>query len=161
MRRTRGYESPPDSVRWAQGRDRGPASRFRKARSGPGDRSRGDGPTRRAFRISPAPAWPGFEKLYSDRRRRDDYFPGGLFGEPAWDLLLALFIALEDGRDLDLPKAYEAARVDPDDGPALVDKLVAAGMVVRSRGRYDKRRNTVVLTDQAVERLSNYLVDVI
>jgi hypothetical protein len=100
------------------------------------------------------------EKLYSDRRRRDEYFPRGLFGEPAWDLLLALFIAREEGRDLDLPKAYQAAKVDPDDGPALIDKLVAAGMVVRSRGQRDKRRNTVVLTDQAVERLSNYLVDV-
>ncbi len=100
------------------------------------------------------------EKLYSDRRRRDDYFPRGLFGEPAWDLLLALFIALEDGRDLDLAKAYEAAEVNPKDGPALIDKLVASGMVVRSRGQHDKRRNTVILTDEAVERMSNYLIDV-
>lgn len=100
------------------------------------------------------------EKLYSDRRRRDDYFPRGLFGEPAWDLLLALFIALEDGRDLDLAKAYEAAKVDPAHGPALIDKLVAAGMAVRSRGQHDKRRNTVVLTDEAIERMSNYLIDV-
>jgi DNA-binding MarR family transcriptional regulator len=100
------------------------------------------------------------EKLYSDRRRRDDYFPRELFGEPAWDLLLALFIAMEDGRDLDLAKAYDAAKVDPAYGPAVIDKLVATGMVVRSRGQHDKRRNTVVLTDQAEERMTNYLIDI-
>jgi len=101
------------------------------------------------------------ERLYSERRRRDERFPPGLFGEPAWDLLLALFIAREEGRDLTLPKAYSAAKVDPRDGPALVDRLAAAGMVQRSRARSDQRRNAVVLTDHALERLTDYLTDLL
>jgi DNA-binding MarR family transcriptional regulator len=101
------------------------------------------------------------ERLYSERRKRDEHFPPGLFGEPAWDLLLALFMAREDGRDLTLAQAYAAAKVDPADGPALVDRLTAAGMVLRSRAQSDRRCNAVVLTDHAVERLSDYLTDLI
>lgn len=101
------------------------------------------------------------ERLYSERRRRDEHFPSGLFGEPAWDLLLALFIAKEEGRDLSLPDAYAAAQVDPRQGPVLIDKLVASGLVLRSRAQHDKRRNSIMLTQQAIDRLSDYLTDLI
>ncbi|HYE27385.1 MAG TPA: hypothetical protein VEA61_04025 [Allosphingosinicella sp.] len=97
------------------------------------------------------------ERLYSDRRRRDEYFPAGLFGEPAWDLLLALFIAHEDGRHVSLDEAYAAARVEASDGPALIERLIAAGLVTRSHNRH----NAILLTDQAKDRLSDYLADLI
>ena len=101
------------------------------------------------------------ERLYSERRRRDAQFPPGLFGEPAWDLLLALFMAQEDGREFDLTEAYAAAKVDPREGPALIDKLAAAGLVLRSRAQRDKRCTSVVLTDHGVDRMSDYLMDLI
>jgi len=38
------------------------------------------------------------EALYMGRRIRDRMFPGNVFGEPAWDILLALYLAtLKDG----------------------------------------------------------------
>jgi hypothetical protein len=101
------------------------------------------------------------DRLYTERRKRDAHFPSGLFGEPAWDLLLALFVAREDGRVLGLDEAYAAAQVDPGDGPALVDRLVAADMVSRGRGSLDRKSDTLVLTDLAVERLSDYLTGLI
>jgi len=101
------------------------------------------------------------ERLYAERRKRDAHFPPGLFGEPAWDLLLALFIAWDEGRDVSLAEAYEAAKVDPQDGPALIQRLVAAGLVIRSRGQDDRRQPSVVLTDHAVDRLGDYLADLI
>jgi len=100
------------------------------------------------------------ERLYEERRRRDAKFPPGLFGEPAWDLLLALFVAYEDGRDLTLPEAYAAARIDPAEGPALVEKLTAAGLVTERRTRQDKRRVGLGLTDLAIDRLVDYFADV-
>jgi DNA-binding MarR family transcriptional regulator len=100
------------------------------------------------------------ERLYDERRRRDARFPPGLFGEPAWDLLLALFVAYEDGRDLTLPEAYAAARIDPAEGPALVEKLTAAGLVTERRTRQDRRRIGLGLTDLAVDRLVDYFADV-
>jgi DNA-binding MarR family transcriptional regulator len=100
------------------------------------------------------------ERLYDERRRRDARFPPGLFGEPAWDLLLALFVAYEDGRDLTLPEAYQAAQIDPAEGPALVEKLTAAGLVTERRTRQDRRKVGLGLTDLAIDRLVDYFADV-
>jgi DNA-binding MarR family transcriptional regulator len=101
------------------------------------------------------------DRLYSERRKRDSLFPPGLFGEPAWDLLLALFVAHEDGRELSFAESYEAAKIDPREGPALIDRLASAGLVLRSRAQRDRWSHSVVLTDHAVERLSDYLTDLI
>ena len=97
------------------------------------------------------------ERLYAERRRRDEYFPAALFGEPAWDLLLSLFIAHDEGRHLPLKEAYAAAKVDPSEGPALIDRLVAAGLVTRSHNRWD----AILLTEQGMDRLGDYLADLI
>jgi hypothetical protein len=97
------------------------------------------------------------ERLYAERRRRDEYFPAALFGEPAWDLLLALFIAHDEGRHVSLQEAYSAAKIDAHDGPALVDRLVGAGLVSRSHNRW----NAILLTDQGMDRLGDYLADLV
>jgi DNA-binding MarR family transcriptional regulator len=97
------------------------------------------------------------ERLLAERRKRDEYFPAALFGEPAWDLLLALFIAHDDGRPVSLSEAYRAAKVDPGDGPTLIDKLVSAGLVTRSHNR----GNAILLTDHGMDRLNDYLADLI
>ncbi|MEO7826988.1 MAG: hypothetical protein ABIR60_07595 [Allosphingosinicella sp.] len=97
------------------------------------------------------------ERLYLERRRRDEYFPVGLFGEPAWDLLLSLFIAGDDGREVPLAEAYKAAKVEPEDGPALIDRLVNKDLVARSQ----TRRNAITLTPHGMDRLSDYLADLI
>ena len=60
------------------------------------------------------------ETLLRDRRRRELHFPAALFGEPAWDLLLALYIAREEGRDPDAADACAAARVKPSSGRHLI-----------------------------------------
>ena len=97
------------------------------------------------------------ERLYAERRRRDEYFPPALFGEPAWDLLLTLFIARDDGRAVPLAEAYQAARVDARHGPTLVEKLIDSGLITRSHNR----GNALRLTDHGMDRLSDYLADLV
>jgi hypothetical protein len=97
------------------------------------------------------------ERLYAERRKRDEHFPAGLFGEPAWDLLLALFIAQDDGRHVTLDEAYTAAQIDPREGPALVARLVDSGLVARSHNRGD----AILLTDRGTDRLNDYLADLV
>jgi DNA-binding MarR family transcriptional regulator len=97
------------------------------------------------------------ERLYLERRRRADYFPAGLFGEPAWDLMLALFVAREEGRRLSVAEAYEAAAVKPAAGRRLLAKMERVGLVARSGGEEDRRKRYVELSQNAHERLSDYL----
>jgi DNA-binding MarR family transcriptional regulator len=97
------------------------------------------------------------ERLYLERRRREDYFPAGLFGEPAWDLILTLFIAREEGRRLSVAEAYEAAAVKPTAGRKLLAKMESAGLVAQSSEEEDHRELYVALTQDASDRLSDYL----
>jgi len=112
-------------------------------------------------------AWPGgragltlcamAERLYSERRQRDALFPSGLFGEPAWDLLLALFVAEEEGRALDVAAAFEAAHIKPSAGRRLIARLESIGLIHREADVADRRRRIVGLTEDARERLADYL----
>jgi DNA-binding MarR family transcriptional regulator len=104
---------------------------------------------------SHARAWA--ERLYAERRRRDLRFPAGLFGEPAWDLLLALFIAREKGQAIILSSAYRAARVSDTTGRRLLDQLEREGMISRRRAPRSRKTRLVELTEDAIERLTDYL----
>jgi DNA-binding MarR family transcriptional regulator len=101
------------------------------------------------------------ERLYLERRRRDEYFPAGLFGEPAWDLILALFVARDEGRRLTVAEAYEAAKVKPAAGRKLLARMESQGMIRRSAGQQDRRKKFVGLTDDGTERLTDYLTRLI
>jgi MarR family transcriptional regulator, temperature-dependent positive regulator of motility len=102
-----------------------------------------------------ARAWA--DRLYAERRRRDALFPDGLFGEPAWDLLLALFLAHEKGQATILCKAYKAAGVSDTTGRRLLDRLEEEGLITRRRAPRSRKMRVVELTDNAVERLIVYL----
>jgi hypothetical protein len=102
-----------------------------------------------------ARAWA--DRLYAERRRRDALFPDGLFGEPAWDLLLAMFTAREKGQAMILCKAYKAAGVSDTTGRRLLDRMEADGLITRRRAPRSRKMRIVELTDLAVERLIDYL----
>ena len=97
------------------------------------------------------------ERLYADRRKRDEHFPPGLFGEPAWDLLLALFVAREEGRELSFAEACRAAGTDAEAGLKVIRKLESEGLAARGGAE----GGTVRLTERAVERLSDYLARIL
>jgi hypothetical protein len=102
-----------------------------------------------------ARAWA--DRLYAERRRRDALFPDGLFGEPAWDLLLAMFTAREKGQAMILCRAYKAAGVSDTTGRRLLDRMEEEGLITRRRAPRSRKMRIVELTDLAVERLIDYL----
>ena len=97
------------------------------------------------------------DRLYAERRRRDSLFPDGLFGEPAWDLLLAMFTAREKGHAMILCRAYKAAGVSDTTGRRLLDRMEEEGLITRRRAPRSRKMRIVELTDKAVERLIDYL----
>ena len=101
------------------------------------------------------------ERLYAERRRRDALFPDGLFGEPAWDLLLAMFVARDRNQATILCKAYKAAGVTDTTGRRLLDRMEEEGLITRRRAPRSRKMRIVELTDLAVERLTDYLANVV
>jgi MarR family transcriptional regulator, temperature-dependent positive regulator of motility len=114
-----------------------------------------DAATDRAQERAHARAWA--ERLYAERRRRDTLFPDGLFGEPAWDLLLAMFVAREKGQAMILCRAYKAAGVSDTTGRRLLDRLEEEGLISRRRAPRSRKMRIVELTDETVDRLIAYL----
>ncbi|HYD11321.1 MAG TPA: transcriptional regulator [Allosphingosinicella sp.] len=102
-----------------------------------------------------ARAWA--DRLYAERRRRDAMFPPALFGEPAWDLLLAMFTARERGQAMILCKAYKAAGVSDTTGRRLLDRMEEEGLITRRRAPRSRKMRIVELTDRSIELLVRYL----
>ena len=102
-----------------------------------------------------ARAWA--ERLYAERRRRDAHFPPDLFGEPAWDLLLAMFTARERGQAMILCRAYKAAGVTDTTGRRLLDRMESEGLITRRRAPRSRKMRIVELTDRSVALLVDFL----
>lgn len=111
---------------------------------------------------SPAPA-AGSEtalemarKLYRDRQRRSQHFGADLFGEPAWDMLLDLYIAACEKRQVSTTSACIGANVPVATGLRWLQVLETRGLVSRKADASDARRVWIALTPTARRDMSAY-----
>lgn len=96
-------------------------------------------------------------KAHADRQRRMAIpGTGGLFGEPAWDILLDLFIAAREGRQVSLESACAHAGVPHDNALRWIRILERRDMVVLETSPHALQREYVRLTDQAQASLISY-----
>ncbi|MGE7205309.1 hypothetical protein ACQKJZ_06480 [Sphingomonas sp. NPDC019816] len=100
-------------------------------------------------------------KLYAERRRRDKHFDhcGVIFGEPAWDILLDLFIAYEDGKSQSVSATCIGACVPQTTGLRWIAMLEREGLVHSWHGERDGRYRMLGLTPAGVETMVRYLRD--
>ncbi len=96
---------------------------------------------------------------YSNRRQRSRFFPEDLFAEPAWDLLLDLFLARLEGKMITVTSACIAADVPVSTALRWISVLEAQGLVKRSRNVGDQRSTWVRLTDRAANAMIEYTRD--
>lgn len=94
--------------------------------------------------------------ISSARARRQKYFRNHLLGEPAWDMLLALFIARVEGRQLSTTSACVAAQAPTTTAMRALDVLERDSMVRRYRIPSDRRLAMVELTDAGFDQLKSY-----
>jgi hypothetical protein len=98
------------------------------------------------------------EKIYSSRRRRAEFFPEDeLFGEPAWDILLDLFIAQCRGKAISVTSACIGSQAPNTTALRWLKALESRGFVITKPDLRDKRRQFVELTPEAYQRMSAYL----
>ena len=95
--------------------------------------------------------------LHRDRLQRARYFPPGLFGEPAWDILLDLFAALHGCELRSVKEVCLAANVPEATALRHIDGLIAQGLVTRRRDRTDNRRKFLTMTPEGNRRMLDYL----
>jgi DNA-binding MarR family transcriptional regulator len=100
-------------------------------------------------------------RLYDLRRRRETLFPNSaeLFGEPAWDAMLDLFIAHEAGREISMADAAQGACTSTTAAQRWIGVLEARGLAERYADPHDRRRTLVRLTGAATDAMRRYLDD--
>lgn len=91
-------------------------------------------------------------QLIAHRERRYSFFPATLFGEPAWEMLLHLFVAHYQNESMGETKLLEMIRVSPEVGRRWLSHLVKTEYVERREEGDD-----VVLIDGSVDELRSYL----
>jgi DNA-binding MarR family transcriptional regulator len=88
------------------------------------------------------------------RVRRNELIGAPLFRDPAWDMLLELFVAQENGRKVTVSSLCYASGVPPTTALRQIARMEEHGLVDRYGDHSDLRRSYVRLTDCATARMS-------
>lgn len=97
--------------------------------------------------------------LYNLRRRRTAYFDRRLFSDPAWDILLSLYLVECEGRLISVSAACSAAKVPQTTGLRWLRRLEAQGHLLREADRHDARRFNVRLSPKAFRKVHDLLAE--
>ena len=105
---------------------------------------------------------PGIDAAYvrsiiRARRLRDQFFRGGLFADPAWDMLLDLMAARLEGTRVAVSSLCIAAAVPATTALRWIKALTDRGLFVRSADPQDGRRVYIALSDDTARALTAYL----
>lgn len=92
-----------------------------------------------------------------ERGRRSAHFPANLFGEPAWDILLDLYLNACRGKEVSVSSACLAAQVPATTGLRWVGLLEAEGFIARRPSERDRRTVILDLTADGRSRVERTL----
>lgn len=99
-------------------------------------------------------------KIIELRRVRRKYFAAELFHERAWDMLLELFVASSDGREIWVKSLLGTADGSPTTAIRWLDYLESTNLIHRRSDEADRRRVIVTLSTNGEAVMSTYLQDV-
>jgi hypothetical protein len=104
------------------------------------------------------PVWVELARqTYDDRRRRSKIFKSDeLFGEPAWDILLDLFIAAKERRRVSVTSACIGSAVPSTTALRWITILERGGLLTREADPGDARRVYVRLSPRGYEAMLEY-----
>jgi DNA-binding MarR family transcriptional regulator len=119
------------------------------------------GPALAPTAVDPARLVSAAKHLYELRRQRDAAFGADLFSEPAWDMLLDLFISHHEGRQLSVSAVCIGARAPSATALRYLAILQEAGLVLRTRDKNDGRRSHIQLSVTGRQRMSDLLAGLV
>lgn len=101
------------------------------------------------------------QEIFHSRQRRAAVFgDSDLFGEPAWDIFLALFAAHEAQHKLSVTDVCDVAGVPLATGLRWIGRLENDGWIFRSPDPVDRRRFWLFLTERALNVMHDYLAEI-
>lgn len=93
-----------------------------------------------------------------DRRARTQYFGDSrIFGEPAWDILLDLYVHEFDEEAMSLGRACISSRGSRVTAELWLKLLEEMGLIVLKGDRSDGRKTVIRLTPKGKESMTRYL----
>ncbi|AWW74686.1 MarR family transcriptional regulator [Erythrobacter sp. KY5] len=96
-------------------------------------------------------------EAYTMRRRRGTIFDNQeLFGEPAWDILLDLYIAHVENKTVSVSSACIGSAAPPTTGLRWLGVLTEEGLIVREHDPEDQRRVLVRLTERGLAAMDEH-----
>lgn len=95
------------------------------------------------------------------RQGRMDHFSPAMFGEPAWDLLLALYVTQADTPAPAVSSLAKTAGIAITTAFRWIDYLEEKRLIERRRSSDDGRALTVALSHDGRARLEGYFADVL
>ncbi|WP_337661393.1 winged helix DNA-binding protein [Erythrobacter sp. Alg231-14] len=96
-------------------------------------------------------------QVYDKRRRRTALFGNAeLFGEPAWDILLDLYIAHAEKKPVSVSSACIGSAAPPTTGLRWLGVLAENDLILREHDPEDQRRVLVRLTDRGIASMDQY-----
>lgn len=98
------------------------------------------------------------ERILAKRRLRSHFFQGEMFGEPAFDLMLDLFVQELSNRQTYTTSAAVASGAPLTTALRQIGMLVERGLVNRDADPVDRRRVLLRLTSEGSKQMWDYLV---
>jgi hypothetical protein len=98
-------------------------------------------------------------RVYRSRRRRARHFDPQMFAEPAWDMLLDLFIAKARGKQIRTISLCHASEVPATTALRWIGVLAKHGLVERRLAPDDQRAKLIALTDKGYRVMRQYLIE--
>jgi hypothetical protein len=96
-------------------------------------------------------------QLLAGRRQRDRYFDPMLFSNPAWDILLDLYVADAEGRPVNVLESCTASIVPQGVALRWLGYLKQEEMVIEMPDPAQPRHTLIRLSDQTRLTISSYL----
>lgn len=97
------------------------------------------------------------KQMLKSRRQRRDIFGVDIFGEPAWEIILDMFIAQEEGRTVSLSSLSIAADVPASTAFRWINKLRNIGILIFKEDVEDQRRTLVELSPDYIKKAREFL----
>lgn len=96
------------------------------------------------------------KRLISERRQRGAFFPGELFADPAWELLLALTLVQAQERKTSVTQLCNQVDVPGSTAVRWIARLTEQGFFIRRDDATDKRRKYIELSSHAYATMVAY-----